>query len=528
MDILLTLFRTILLTTAMGSIVVGLIVLLKYSLGDRLSPQWHYLVWFLLLARLLIPYGPQTSWSIFNLSPELPVSWQESHQPAAMPGEDQGDSVSATHPAAAKSSAISGKEPVPAVSGPPPVLVVLAVIWALGAGVALARALAGSLSFYRRVSSHPVWCNLHVSEMVEEIRTLLNIGRDIPVVVTGLTSVPALCGWLRPRILIPEKLMADLNLEQLQHIVMHELLHWKRRDILLNYITGWLEALHWFNPVIRWGFRRMRMDGELACDAQVLAYLGKEERLRYGHTILHVTEKMSGSPWMLVATGFTGGKRQITRRIRRIAEFRKESWPMMLVSLLLLAMLGVLTLTNGKTDEPVPSPSPEQLELQQVLAGTTDLEGEGVIVTVDDSGESPQDKPEFLVHDMDLIMIVNELSGAGAEAIAVNDQRLVATSEIACAGTTILVNRQRLTPPFVIKAIGSSRQLSETLQLRGSHMETLKVMGLSIEVEAADRVFIPKYQGKLRFHYAKPTRPETPPAHRQRSYTAPLMLSDKP
>ena len=101
-------------------------------------------------------------------------------------------------------------------------------------------------------------------------------------------------------------------------------------------------------------------------------------------------------------------------------------------------------------------------------------EGQGVTITIDDSktkskaGENPN---LYLIHDDDLLKVINELKAAGAEAISINEQRLIATSEIRCAGPTLSVNNIRSAPPYEIKAIGEDVLLKSTIPSKFEKIE---------------------------------------------------------
>lgn len=139
------------------------------------------------------------------------------------------------------------------------------------------------------------------------------------------------------------------------------------------------------------------------------------------------------------------------------------------------------------------------------------MEGPGVEVTIDDSakplakGENPN---IAIVHNEDLLKIVNELRAAGAEALSVNDQRLVEASEISCAGPTILVNKSRVVPPFVISAIGDSPTMLAALKLRGGVVEGLQFYGIQVNITEKPNVLVPMYRGGAAYKYAKPTSPK--------------------
>ena len=147
-------------------------------------------------------------------------------------------------------------------------------------------------------------------------------------------------------------------------------------------------------------------------------------------------------------------------------------------------------------------------------AGLTPLVGPGVIVRLDDSsrkartGENPN---LYLIHDDDLLKVINELRAAGAEALSVNGQRLTGTSEIRCAGPTLSVNNVRSAPPFEVRAIGDTHALEQALKMRGGVADTLKVWGIELVIETADDVYIPAYKGALTYTYAHETEEEVAP-----------------
>lgn len=109
-----------------------------------------------------------------------------------------------------------------------------------------------------------------------------------------------------------------------------------------------------------------------------------------------------------------------------------------------------------------------------------------------------------MVHDEDLLKIVNELRAGGAEAISINDQRIIAISEIRCVGPTININSTRYAPPYVIKAIGNPETLQAALNLKGGIVDTLKFYGIKIDIQTSNNIVVPKYSDPIRFFYAKP------------------------
>ena len=99
--------------------------------------------------------------------------------------------------------------------------------------------------------------------------------------------------------------------------------------------------------------------------------------------------------------------------------------------------------------------------------------------------------------------MVNELRAAGAEAISLNGQRLIGSSEIRCVGPTVLVNERRLAAPFVISAIGNPQTLESSLKLRGGVIDNFKFWGIRADVVQSDKVRVPAFKGNRTFEFAK-------------------------
>lgn len=151
-----------------------------------------------------------------------------------------------------------------------------------------------------------------------------------------------------------------------------------------------------------------------------------------------------------------------------------------------------------------------ELDRQRLLAGLTPVRGPGVLVSLDDSHAqiSPAADPNaYLIHEYDLRDVVNLLWMAGSEAIAINDERLVNSSAIYCLGSTVMVNDTRLSPPYLIRAIGNPRIQQEYLR-NPSHLKQLKdkqqMYGLRFDVESVSKLSLSAYTGGFLLEHARP------------------------
>lgn len=138
-----------------------------------------------------------------------------------------------------------------------------------------------------------------------------------------------------------------------------------------------------------------------------------------------------------------------------------------------------------------------ELSETEEFLGYTKLKGEGIIVRLEDN--------EFKqIERWDLLSLINELKLAGAEAIAVNDERIISNSEIATVGYQfILINGNRIPSPFIVKAIGNKKYLESAITIKGGYLDEMAVNEKTVSYSIEDDIEIPAYNGKITFEYAE-------------------------
>lgn len=147
-----------------------------------------------------------------------------------------------------------------------------------------------------------------------------------------------------------------------------------------------------------------------------------------------------------------------------------------------------------------------ELERLRLALGLKAMEGPGVSVAMRDAPTRPAGANPAVVTYQDIVGVINELWAAGAEAVAVNTQRVTATTGFAQVGGTVVVNLQRLTAPFVITAIGDAATLEGALAIRGGLVDAMRAIGLSITVTRHARVQVPAASGPGPFEHARPVK----------------------
>ena len=158
--------------------------------------------------------------------------------------------------------------------------------------------------------------------------------------------------------------------------------------------------------------------------------------------------------------------------------------------------------TNNNSD--LETLKQEITEGNKVL-GLTEITGQGIVVVLSDNQLTANnyifDPNSALVHDMDVIKVINELKNAGAEAISINDQRIVTNTAIECDGSVVKINGVKIGAPFEIKAIGLPEYLINVNRY-GGYLMYLEQRGISVTVNKSDKITIPKYTGVIKFEYA--------------------------
>lgn len=161
--------------------------------------------------------------------------------------------------------------------------------------------------------------------------------------------------------------------------------------------------------------------------------------------------------------------------------------------------------SNASSNDTLIASMTAELKAAAALAGLEDLKGEGVVITLYDSTSTSSDLnlEAGLVHDTDLVAVVTELKAAGAEAISINGQRIIATTPIRCVGPTIQINSVKVAAPYYIKAIGNSQYLESALNIRGGIVSNLRSYGITIEITRQSDIQIDKYDGNFKLRVAE-------------------------
>ncbi len=341
-------------TTCQASLVICLVLLVQMVLRHQLGVRARYLLWLVVLVRMALPWAPQSRLSVYNLLPHAPLQGYEALMgpvaeggPACFAVTDEIDAARPLDPAGTASAMrvrlLMGRRATDRI------VVCLVLFWLAGACFLTVWILAGNMRILRVVRRVRPVTDPEILDLLDDCRRQMGTRRSVRVIATDQVNGPALFGLVRPCLLLPDRILTDMDRNELRYILLHELAHLRRHDILLGMVASALHVLHWFNPLIGYGFQRMRADRESACDGLALSRLHPNETSAYGHAVLRLIEQLPRSRSRLILTGFLGDRARITQRVAMISRFTKEAYRCSPLAIGLVGLLGCVGLTNGCT-----------------------------------------------------------------------------------------------------------------------------------------------------------------------------------
>ncbi|EOP42564.1 M56 family metallopeptidase [Bacillus cereus] len=341
-------------TSLMASILVGFILCIKVLFRNKLTPRWQYMLWIVLMIRLLLPWSPDSSYSIYSL-----FSYSSSVSeviPKNMPSTESIVNIETNHTVELESNSetvTKNGEPEVNASAEQQTtfsLYKLALyVWLAGVIVLAVITFITNRRLYSYIKKQADITDEQVITVFNRCKQSMKMKKAVSLRLAGKIASPTVFSFFRPKVLLSKKHMKVLNEQQLQYVFYHELAHIKRNDVAVNWIMYSLLLLNWFNPILWYAYFCMREDQELACDAYALTFIDKEEQIAYGHTIITLLEHYSYQAPSLA--NLSRNKRTLKRRIVMIKKFQKKSYRLSLIGVIAIAAIASLSLFNARATE---------------------------------------------------------------------------------------------------------------------------------------------------------------------------------
>lgn len=318
--------------------IIAILLLLRQLFQGILSCRMRYHLGFLMIGFLIIPLIP------FRLVPIIRIFPQLSGLKNNMISHAGNSTNIVTENSLTNAADWMNDFALSASRQTPPAAMYLVTgIWLAGVLAMLALIIRSSLRLrVLRKSALPIQ-NAKIDILYHRCLEEAGIHKAIPVYHTAFLRSPVMAGLLRPCIFLPDHLTREYREPELRYMLLHELQHYKHKDILAGYLMNLTEIVYWFNPVVRYMLKEMRIDREIACDSSVLKLLKTEDYEAYGNTLINYAEKLSLCSFSFAA-GLGGSMKQMKRRILNIASYEKPTFRKKLSGMTAFALIAVLLL----------------------------------------------------------------------------------------------------------------------------------------------------------------------------------------
>ncbi len=321
-----------------GSLLILALLLGKRFLKDKISRQWQYYIWLIVLLRLLLPFGPEVSlmgkaYQAVDqaISQTVPLPPQQN-----APGDNLAPAVGAeqhNEPVNSPADGITTAHQFQDIG----VLLInhIWLVWLVAALGLLIRKITIYQGFVRYIKAGltPVSAIQRLDEL-SIVAEQLGIKKPIELCVNPLVSSPLLIGFFHPCVVLPS---ADIPEKDFRYIILHELTHYKRRDMFYKWLVQSTVCLHWFNPLVHLMSREITKACEFSCDEAVLAKMGSSNAQDYGKTLLDAMVAVGRYKENLGAVTLSENKELLKERLGAIMKFKKKSKAIQLLT-------GTLTL----------------------------------------------------------------------------------------------------------------------------------------------------------------------------------------
>lgn len=314
-------FQTVLSMSVSGALLIIGVLLINRCLRGKCSRRWQYYIWLLVIARLLLPFGPEASLMghvsrTVNRAAAIEKDFSE---------QEKGENIDVDFGETVVVPAQKESMEVPLTQGKPTFLVKnhLGLIWFIVALGMLIRKIIMYHSFIKHVKTGAeLVSDSFLLNGLSEAQRWTGVGKTVGLYANPQVSSPMLIGFWKPCIVL---LDTNISGNDFRNTVTHELMHYKRRDILYKWLVQFAVCLHWVNPFVYVMSHEINKACEFSCDEAVLEILGYEHAADYGKTLLDAMAAAGRYKEPLTATSLSANKQILKERLSAIMSDNKKS-----------------------------------------------------------------------------------------------------------------------------------------------------------------------------------------------------------
>lgn len=342
-------FTNILTISMQATIVAVLVIMAKKVFASKINVRISYLLWIFVLVRLVFPVLPESPASIFNAADFNLESKITQLAPNSIVNQDNYVNDVDGVDSITGATVIAQQKPTTEMRSENPnsieLIAILSYIWAIAAILIAMYLFFVNMIFASRLKNMTT-ISLPKA-LVERLKIVAKVRRRSIRFVEGEDiKSPCVFGVINCTVLLPKGFSKNADEETISHILMHEFAHIKHSDLVINWLTSLICAMHWFNPVIWYVSKAIKRDQELCADAYAMSIMDEQGVSEYGHTLLSIVNQSKKQSKALITAGITEDKNALKQRIINIAAFSKNKYRLPLLGLVLIIIAGVFLCTS--------------------------------------------------------------------------------------------------------------------------------------------------------------------------------------
>ena len=301
-----------------GALLLLLILGLKPLYKNKFSKRWQYYIWIVVALRFLLPFTPDTTiiGSLFEKFDTTAITNEIPTNPNVPVPADTGNNKAEPIQPNREITTAAMREPVDKY-------VCLFFIWSALALVLFVRKITVYQGFIQYIKAgNKEVSDIKILNLLSDCEEKLNIKTRVELSCNPLIASPMLIGFFRPRIILP---VGELEDKELSYIFVHELIHYKQRDMFYKWLIQIVVCVHWFNPFVYLLEKEVNKSCELSCDEKVISVLDDTARREYGDILISFLKSNNLYKSSLASVTLTEGAEQLKERLGAIMKFRKKS-----------------------------------------------------------------------------------------------------------------------------------------------------------------------------------------------------------
>ena len=323
-----------------GALLLLLILGLKPLYKNKFSKRWQYYIWIVVALRFLLPFTPDTTivGSLFEKFDKAAITNEIPTSPNVPVPAGTGNNKAEPIQTNREITTAAMREPFNKY-------VCLFFIWSALALVLFVRKITVYQGFIQYIKAgNKEVSDIKILNLLSDCEEKLNIKTRVELSCNPLIASPMLIGFFRPRIILPSHEWED---KELSYIFVHELIHYKQRDMFYKWLIQIVVCVHWFNPFVSLLEKEVNKSCELSCDEKVISILNEKAKREYGDTLISFLKSNNLYKSSLASVTLTEGAEQLKERLGAIMKFRKKSKAIIAITAIFTAAVCVCFFVTG-------------------------------------------------------------------------------------------------------------------------------------------------------------------------------------